>query len=154
MRLKQLFPLLALTLITAFVAACGPNVRAIGRGVEAGTIEFKREFASMREAGEIDEDTAQKYAVALDEIEATAHDLTLIVNWDAMPKAEKRRTVLIYIGHFARSAGRLDEAGVLGIKSERTRRRVEAFKRNFKRGLGALRIIEAALPEAEATAKQ
>lgn len=146
MQRKHLFPLVALLLCTFALTACDPNIRSVGRGVETGAVEFKREFADMRAKGEISPETADKFAISLDEIEATAHDMTLLVNWESMSKSEKRRTVLIYIDHFILSAVRLDEAGVLGFKSARARNRVEQFKTDFRRGLSALRVIEASLP--------
>jgi hypothetical protein len=146
MRLKHLLPLFAL-LAAVVTAACSPNVRAVGRGLEAGAIEAQREIESMRRAGEIEGDAARQYAAVFSEVESNGHGLTLIVNWNSMARAEKRRTILQQIGYFEASARRLDEAGVLGIKSARSRWRVEEFKRNFQRGLGALRIIAAAIPD-------
>ncbi|MCA1567253.1 MAG: hypothetical protein LC803_16695 [Acidobacteria bacterium] len=140
------FALLALLVITAVTAACTPGLRAVGRGIETGAVEGRREIASMQKAGEIEEGTAKKYSAVFDEVESNGHNMSLIGNWGAMSRAEKRRTVLQQISLCEASARRLDEAGVVGIKSTRARKRVEDFKRNFQRSLGALRIIEASIP--------
>lgn len=149
MRPRHLIPLLALLAVSVVTAACSPSVRTVARGLEAGAAEARREIASMQQAGEIETDAAEKYATAFSEVEANAHGLTLVGNWGAMPRAERRRTITHQIGLFEASARRLDEAGVLGIKSAGARKRVEEFKRHFRRGLGALRIIEASIPDAD-----
>lgn len=152
MRLRHLIPLLALLLFTTVAATCSQNVRGVGRGIEAGAIEVQREIESMRKAGEIEDDTAGKYKAIISEVASSAHDLSLIPNWNSMSRADKRRIVTQQIGYFAARARRLDEAGVLGIKSERARKRVEEYKRNFQRAPGVLRVIEASYPAEESGA--
>jgi hypothetical protein len=131
--------------------ACTPNIRAVGRGFEGGAVEGQREVRDMERAGEIEPEMAIKINVALAEIESNGHNLSLFVNFESLPRAEKRRTVLEQIKLFQASATRLDNAGVLGLKSAKARKRVEDFKRNFRRGLGVLRIIEASIPVEEVT---
>jgi hypothetical protein len=146
MRLRNLFPLLLAMFLAAGTLACTPNIRAVGRGFEAGAVEVQREVRDMERAGEIEPEAAVKINVALDEIESNGHNLSLFVNFESLSRAEKRRTVVEQIKLFQASVNRLDDAGVLGLKSAKARKRVDSFKRNFQRGLGALRIIEAAIP--------
>lgn len=141
------FITLALLVLTVAGAACdSKNLPALGRSAEQLGIEAGREVAFMQKAGEIEEDAARKFTTIFNEVEANGHNLSLIDNWKAMPATEKRRTIVEQIALFEQSARRLDAAGVLGIKTERARRRVETFKRNFQRGLSLLRLIEAAVP--------
>lgn len=142
--------LLGLVLSTA---ACDPkNVGAVARGIYAGADEAERELVDMHRAGEIDEETLKQYGAIIHEAGSAAQTLNLsTINWKVISTAQKRALLENFIGQLARSADKLDQQGVLGIKSARARRRVEDFKRNFRRGLSILRVIKAALPVEEAS---
>ncbi|MDQ1610323.1 MAG: hypothetical protein QOG00_254 [Pyrinomonadaceae bacterium] len=144
---QRLLPLVALLLFAVLMAACTPTVRAVGRGIEAGAIEAQGEIADMQKAGEIEEVTATKLTTAFHKAEVNGHELSLVVNWKAMTRAEKRRTILLYVGRFEASTRRLDEAGVLGIKSAKARKSVEDYIRDFQRGIRLARVIEATIPD-------
>ena len=143
---------LALTLTFAVLTmACDPNVPGTGRIIETSAIEAQKEFRAMQKAGEIESATADEIIAALYEFESQGHSLSLNINYNALTKQGKRELLKHNLELFSASLGRLNDAGVLGLKSAKAQRRFNEVKRSIDRGISTLNVVLASLPVPETT---
>lgn len=141
------FALLALIGLLASSAACkAESVRSVSAGVAVGAGILRDEVAAGLSAGDYTADEAALLNPIIDETKRAASDVRdHAAGWDAMTKPERHALALEAVEKIGNAVGRLSASGV-GVKSARGRARLEQYLRKARLAVGALRVIEAALP--------
>jgi hypothetical protein len=146
-RTMKIFLAVGLAGLLFTAQACkSESVRGVSAGISVGAGVLRDEISAGVRAGDYTQAEADSINPVVDELESAAGDISIRAEaWDSMTTSERRALALEAVEKIGGAVQRLSDRGV-GVKSERSRARLEKYLRRARFAVGTLRAIEAAQP--------
>jgi hypothetical protein len=128
------------------------QIRSGARVVKTAAEEYARRLDTDVQRGIMDAADRDALKPIVDEVTSLSNGIaTDSRNFDTLTKAERRALIVDYIDAMNRSAQRLNDAGALHIKNEKSLAAFNRITGVIDDGVFAARIVLAALPPDQAT---
>ncbi|HEX8116328.1 MAG TPA: hypothetical protein VF521_03585 [Pyrinomonadaceae bacterium] len=153
-RYRLLFSLLMLSAVLVLTACPKEQtVRGAISGVSAGAAEARRQLALEFKAGGLAPEDADQLDAALGAVQEVAGEAEAVAAaWDSLPSDVRRTRLAAWLDRAEAVAASAEELTPRFVKNEGRRRQIAEQLARVRRGIGVLKVIQAALPPPAAPA--